>query len=409
MISSRNRMRDMLTASIVTLAVAGTLAQGGPPPPGSFQRVPPLPFPDAARELELSGTAYRVVPVVKGLVTPWGLTFLPGGEMLVTERPGRLRIVRNGTLDPQPIAGTPEVWATGQGGLLEVLPHPRFSENRWLYLTYSKACATGATTALMRGRFDGKALTETKDLFVADNCNTGNPHFGSKLAFGRDGSLFMTIGERGDRDRAQNTAIHGGKVLRLTEDGAPAPGNPFVGKEGYKPEIFTYGNRNAQGLAIHPDTGAAWANEHGPQGGDELNILQAGKNYGWPVASYGREYGPNGVLISQHPNREGVEEPVLTWLPSIGISGMIFYTGDKFPQWKGNIFVGGLVGMSLHRLAFNEKGGLLGREALLTEARQRIRDVRQGPDGNIYVVVDANPGGVLRIEPGNAGTATGSR
>jgi len=194
----------------------------------------------------------------------------------------------------------------------------------------------------------------------------------------------------------------------LTADGAAAPGNPFLGKEGYKPEIFTYGNRNAQGLAIHPETGAVWANEHGPQGGDELNLLQAGKNYGWPVASYGREYGPNGVPISQHPTKEGIEEPVLTWLPSIGISGMIFYTGDTFPHWKGNIFVGGLSGQSLHRLAFNEKGGLLGREALLTEVRQRIRDVRQGPDGNIYVAVDANPGGVLRIEPARVG-ATASR
>lgn len=409
MISLRDRMHCMLTTSIVTLASAVILAQGGPPPPGSFQRVPSLPFPDAARDLELSGTTYRVVPVVRGLVTPWALTFLPNGDMLVTERPGRLRIVRNGILDPQPIAGTPEVWATGQGGLLEVLPHPRFSENRWLYLTYSKACENGATTALMRGRFDGKALSDAKDLFVADNCNTGNPHFGSKLAFGRDGSLYMTIGERGDRNRAQDTAIHGGKVLRLTEDGAPAPGNPFLGKAGYKPEIFTYGNRNAQGLAIHPETGAVWANEHGPQGGDELNILQAGKNYGWPVASYGREYGPNGVLISQHPTKEGIEEPILTWLPSIGISGLIFYTGDKFPQWKGHLFVGGLSGLSLHRLAFNDKGGLLGREALLTELRQRIRDVRQGPDGNIYVVVDANPGGVLRIEPANPGATTGSR
>ena len=406
MLSLRTRIHRMLTASTVALAAVATFAQGGPPPPGSFQRVPSLPFPDAPRELELSGTRYRVVPVAGGLVTPWSLTFLPNGDMLVTERPGRLRIVRNGTLDPQPIAGTPDVWATGQGGLLEVLPHPQFSENRWLYLTYAKACAQGATTALMRGRFDGKALTEAKDLFVADNCNTGNPHFGSKLAFGPDGLLYMTIGERGDRDRAQNTAIHGGKVLRLTADGTAAPGNPFLGKQGYKPEVFTYGNRNAQGLAVHPETGAVWANEHGPQGGDELNILQAGKNYGWPVASYGREYGPNGVLISQPPTKEGVEEPILTWLPSIGISSMIFYTGDKFPQWKNNVFVGGLVGLSLHRLAFNDKGGLLGREALMSDMRQRIRDVRQGPDGYIYVVVDANPGGVLRIEPAKAPGAT---
>ena len=269
-----------------------------------------------------------------------------------------------------------------------------------MYLTYSKPCDQGgATTALLRGRFDGKALVDAKDLFVADNCNTGNPHFGSKLAFGRDGALYMTIGERGDRQRAQNLAIHGGKVLRLTADGAAHPDNPFVNKAGHKPEIFTYGNRNAQGLAIHPTTGAVWANEHGPQGGDELNIMVAGRNYGWPIASYGREYGPNGALISAHPTREGVEEPILTWLPSIGISGMLFYTGNAFPQWKGHIFVGGLSGLALHRLAFNEQGGLLGREALIAEMRQRIRDVRQGPDGHIYLAADSNPGGILRIEP----------
>lgn len=401
-----------IAAALATVATVGVGAQRGAPPPGSFQRVPTAPFPESAQQFELSGTAYRVVPVARGLANPWSIAFLPNGDMLVTERPGRLRIVRNGTLDPQPIAGTPQVWATGQGGLLEVLPHPRFSENRYLYLTYSKACATpanSATTALMRGKFDGKALSEAVDLFVADNCNTGNPHFGSKLAFDRDGLLYMTIGERGDRDRAQNTNIHGGKVLRLTDDGKPAPGNPFLGKEGYKPEIFTYGNRNPQGLAVHPTTGAVWANEHGPQGGDELNILVAGKNYGWPVASYGREYGPNGALISVHPTKEGVEEPILTWLPSIGISGMIFYTGDKFPQWKGHIFVGGLSGLSLHRVAFNENGGLLGREALLTETKQRIRDVRQGPDGNIYVAADSNPGGVLRIEPASIGAPSTGR
>jgi glucose/arabinose dehydrogenase len=401
--------RWIMTSAVVAVAAGGVHAQfGGPPTPGSFQRVPPLPFPDAAREFEQSLTAFRVVPVVRGLANPWSLAFLPNGDMLVTERPGQLRIVRNGTLDPQPIAGVPEVWATGQGGLLEVLPHPRFGQNRFLYLTYSKPCDKGATTALLRGRFDGKALSEAQDLFVADNCNTGNPHFGSKLAFGPDGSLYMTIGERGDRHRAQNTASHGGKILRLTEDGKPAPGNPFLGKEGYKPEIFTYGHRNPQGLAIHPETGAVWAHEHGPQGGDELNILVAARNYGWPVASYGREYAPNGALVSLHPTKEGVEEPMLTWLPSIGISGLIFYTGDRFPEWKGHIFVGGLSGLALHRLAFNDNGGLLGREALLTELRQRIRDVRQGPDGNIYLVVDASSGGVLRLEPAARAT-TGSR
>jgi glucose/arabinose dehydrogenase len=344
--------------------------------------------------------------VAKGLVNPWSLTFLPNGDMLVTEKPGRLRVVRNGDLETQPVSAVPEVWATGQGGLLEVLAHPRFSENQLLYLTYSKPCEKGATTALHRARFDGKALIDGRDIFVADNCNTGNPHFGSKLAFARDGLLYMTIGDRGDRNRAQNPASHGGKILRLKDDGTVPPDNPFVGKEGYKPEIFSYGHRNAQGLAFHPETGVLWSNEHGPQGGDELNIVQAGKNYGWPIAGYGREYGPDGAIVSAQPSKPGIEEPVLLWSPSIGISGLIIYSGDAFPHWKGHFFSGALSGMALHRVAFNEKGGLLGREALLTEVRQRVRDVRQGPDGNIYLAIDANPAGVLRMEavPGTAKT-----
>jgi glucose/arabinose dehydrogenase len=245
-----------------------------------------------------------------------------------------------------------------------------------------------------------------RDLFVADNCNTGNPHFGSKLAWGRDGMLYMTVGERGDRNRAQNTAIHGGKVLRLKDDGTVPPDNPFVGKEGYKPEIYTYGHRNPQGLAFHPDTGALWENEHGPQGGDELNVIERGKNYGWPVASYGREYAPDGSRVSAKPIAEGIEDPVLLWIPSIGISGLTFYTGDKFPEWKGNILVGGLSGLAVHRIGFNEKGGLMGRETMLEPLRLRIRDVRQGPDGLVYVAVDGPQAGILRIEPTGAQTSS---
>jgi len=416
------------TATAITLAVALSLqgpataqqpapatpaqppaGRGGPPgtsnAPGGFPRVPTLPFPDAPREVDTVGVKLRAVPVVKGLENPWSIAFLPNGDMLVTERPGRLRIVRKGTLDPALITGVPQVWATGQGGLLEVLPHPQYGKNNLLYLTYSKACEKGAaTTALMRARFDGKALTDAKDLFVADNCNAGNPHFGSKLAFGRDGLLYMTIGERGDRTRAQNTNIHGGKILRFKEDGTVPPDNPFVGKPGYKPEIYSYGHRNPQGLAFHPDTGVLWATEHGPQGGDELNNIQAGKNYGWPVASYGREYAPNGVVVSEHPWKEGIEEPTMLWIPSIGASGLMVYTGEQFPEWKGQLFAGGMSGLQLHRFAFNEKGGLLGREAMLEPLRQRIRDVRQGPDGYIYMAVDLNAGGVLRLEPVRTGT-----
>jgi aldose sugar dehydrogenase len=426
MSTSRDPRGWTVSIAAAALAAAGVTAQQQPPAgakpappvgmqqpgggrgpaPGSFARMPTLPFPESAQEQEMSGTKYRVVPAVKGLANPWSLTFLPNGDLLVTERPGRLRIVRKGTLDPQPISGTPQVWAVGQGGLLEVLPHPQFATNQLLYLTYSKPCEQGATTALMRGKFDGTALIEAKDLFVADNCNTGNPHFGSKLAFSRDGMLFMTIGERGDRNRAQNMNIHGGKILRLKEDGTVPADNPFVGKEGHKPEIYSYGHRNPQGLAFQPGTDVLWSNEHGPQGGDELNIVQAGKNYGWPIASYGREYAPDGALVSMHPWKEGIEDPQLVWVPSIGVSGLIFYTGDKFPQWKGNIFAGGLSGLALHRIGFNEKGGLMGREALLLPSQQRIRDVRQGPDGNIYVAVDASQGGILRIEPAQETTTS---
>ena len=401
-----------IVAITVAFAAATGVAQQTPPqggrqagPPAGRQggpgvpRVPSLPFPEAPQDLDTLGPKIRVVPMARGLLNPWSIAFLPNGDILVTEKPGRLRVIRKGTLDPQPITGVPAVWATGQGGLLEVLPHPRFTENQLIYLTYSKPGAErGATTALARGRFDGKALTDVRDLFVADNWNTGNPHFGSKLVFGRDGMLYMTIGERGDRTRAQKMEIHGGKILRLKEDGTAAPDNPFAGREGVKPEIYSYGHRNAQALAVHPDTGALWSTEHGPQGGDELNIIVAGKNYGWPISTLGRDY--NGDYIGP-AWKEGVEEPVIFWAPSIGLSGMAFYTGDRIPQWKGNLFLGALSGQQIQRIVFTEKGPI-GREALLGSLRLRIRDVRQGPDGFLYAAVDANPGGILRIEPAAA-------
>jgi glucose/arabinose dehydrogenase len=347
-----------------------------------------------------------VVPVVSGLALPWSLTFLPNGDMLVTEKVGRLRIVRNGKLDPQPIAGTPQVHAMGQGGLLEVALHPRFAENRMIYLTYSKPGERGNTTALMRARFDGTTLTDAKDIFVADAWATGNAHFGSKIAFGRDGMLYMTVGERNDRTRAQVPTHHAGKVLRLRDDGTVPPDNPFVGRDGFRPEIYSYGHRNLQGLTFHPETGALWETEHGPQGGDELNQILPGRNYGWPVVTFGREY--TGEVITNQPWREDMEQPVMVWVPSIALSGMVFYTGDKFPSWKGNLFVGGMAGLQLQRVVFTEKGPI-GRETLLAELRQRIRDVRQGPDGFLYLVTDANPGGILRIEPAGPATTISAR
>jgi glucose/arabinose dehydrogenase len=340
--------------------------------------------------------------MVRGLVNPWSIAFLPNGDMLVTEKPGRLRVVRNGKLDPQAISGTPQVWANGQGGLLEVALHPRFSENQLLYLTYSKPGDRGATTALARARFDGKTLSDMRDVFVADNWATGGAHFGSKIAFGRDGMLYMTVGERNERNRAQDTSIHGGKVLRLKDDGTVPPDNPFAGRSGFRPEIYSYGHRNLQGLAVHPDTGELWETEHGPQGGDELNLIQAGKNCGWPVVTLGREY--SGAIITNQPWREGMEQPVMFWAPSIGVSGLTIYNGDRFPEWKGNMFLGGLSGMYLQRVVFSPQGPY-GREPLLGTLRLRIRDVRQGPDGLLYLAIDDADGGILRIEPANATAA----
>jgi glucose/arabinose dehydrogenase len=399
--------------AVWSIAVAGTLlsvglgAQQAPAPQGPYPFVTPLPAPEAPRDFQTIAQSIRVVPIVRGLAAPWSIAFLPNGDMLVTEKVGRLRIVRNGVLDPQPIAGTPQVVSMQQGGLLEVAPHPRFAENRYVYLTYSKAGDLGNTTALARGRFDGKTLTEVKDIFIADAWSKGGLHFGGKLAFGPDGMLYMTVGERNDRTRAQDTSHHAGKILRLRDDGTVPPDNPFVGRAGFRPEIYSYGHRNLQGLTFHPTTGQLWETEHGPQGGDELNLVQPGKNYGWPVVTLGREY--SGDPITPVWYREGMEQPVTVWVPSIAVSGMVFYTGDRLPGWKNDLFVGGLSGLQLHRIVF-APGGPRGREMLLSELKQRVRDVRQGPDGYLYLATDANPNGaILRIEPAPRPTSSAQR
>lgn len=401
-------MRNLNALVVVMLAVAATAigrAQGpagarlGGPPPGrgaGFPRVPALDFPTAPQTFDTFHQRIRVVPYVSGLASPWSIAFLPNGDMLVTEKPGRLRVVRNGVLEPQPISGTPQVLAAGQGGLLEVLPHHRFAENRLLYLTYSKAGDRGNTTALFRGRLEGNALVDAEDIFVADAWSQVAAHFGSKLTWGGDGLLYMTVGERNDRNRAQTLTDHAGKVLRLTEDGAVAPGNPFAGRADAKPEIYSYGHRNLQGLAFHPESGALYETEHGPQGGDELNTILPGRNYGWPVITLGREYA--GEVIAAQPAREGMEQPVIFWAPSIGLSGMAFYTGDRLAGWKGNLFVGGLSGLYLQRVVLTSSGGIAGRESIIPSLRLRIRDVRQGPDGFLYLAIDAPQGGILRIE-----------
>lgn len=354
---------------------------------------------------------YRVVTLVDTLVQPWAIAFLPGGDILITERPGRLRIVRQGKLVAQPVDGIPKVFNSTQGGLLDVVPHPNFASNKLLYLSYSKPLdAEKSTTAVIRGRFENDRLTGVEQIF--QSISDGRGHYGSKLAFDKQGYLFITLGDRQvppegklEAHPAQDLSNHHGKIVRLHDDGKVPTDNPFVNRAGARPEIWSYGHRNVQGLAVHPETGEIWTDEHGPQGGDELNRPQAGKNYGWPVIGYGVNY-TTGLAIHSGTHREGMEQPVHIWVPSIGISGAMFYTGDRFPQWRGNLFVGGMVGQQLVRLTL--QGQRVASQEMLAQQIGRIRDVRQSPDGYIYLVTDdrdGKPTPVYRLEPVERTTA----
>jgi glucose/arabinose dehydrogenase len=332
------------------------------------------------------------------------MAFLPGGDMLVTEQPGRLRLVHDGVLVEQPITGVPEVQNRNHGGLLHVALHPDFEANRWVYLTYSKVGDQGATTAVLRARLEGMALVDAADVFVADAWHGSGLNLGSRVAFDGAGMMYVSVGDRGPETEplAQDLATHNGTIVRLHDDGRVPGDNPLVGQAGARPEIYSYGHRNPQGMAVHPETGEVWTSEHGPMGGDEVNIIRAGANYGWPVVSYGRTYA--GEVISEQPWREGMEPPRFFWVPSIGISGMLFYTGDRFPAWNGQLFVTGMSGMQIQRVRFEGRGPNE-REPMLTQLRQEVRDIQQGPDGLIYLVTreDAagtpNSGMILRIEP----------
>lgn len=354
----------------------------------------------------------RVVPIATGLVHPYSIAFLPDGKtMLVAEQPGRMRIIRDGVLDPKP------VWTTSDSGadnLHFVAVHPKFIENHFVYFSYPKKGERGITLGVARGRLDGGTLTEIKDVFVADAWETGG-NLAGRIMFGPDGSLYVTVGDRdriccnGTDDnslrlKAQDLKNDAGKVLRIFDDGSIPTDNPFVGRTDAKPEIFTYGHRNTYGLAFNPETGALWQSEIGPMGGDEVNILVAGHNYGWPLVSMGRNY--TGSLVSDQPwFRPGMDNPRIFWVPSISPSSIMFYTGDKFPAWKNNLFVGALNGKQLQRIAFNQPSQAERREPLLTQLDIRVRDVQQGPDGDIYVATEKRSGGtdadgtVLRIEP----------
>jgi glucose/arabinose dehydrogenase len=394
-----------VACACIALPLAGTAQQtvpfenGSPIAPAGFE---PQPIPAEPIEYDTAEVMrIRVVPVAGGLVNPWSLAFLPDGTMLVTEKEGRLRIIRHDVLDPKPVPGVPAVRVQGRSGLMDVLLHPQFAANHFIYFSYLKPVGAERQAALTvaRGRFEGAAITDLTDIF---SCGAGvsGP---SRLAWGRDGKLYVTTPSGGSGSGSQDPNSYSGKVLRVNDDGTVPQDNPFVGRAGYKPEIYTLGHRNSLGLAAHPVTGAMWQSEMGPNGGDEINILKPGANYGWPIVSLGRSY--PGPWQSEVFSKPGIESPVVYWMPAISLSGMAFYTGDKLPKWKGDIFVGGqrtgeIPGTGhLERVLVNEKLEELRREALLVPLRMRIRDVRHGPDELLYVLVDHENGGVLRIEP----------
>jgi glucose/arabinose dehydrogenase len=339
--------------------------------------------------------------VARGLANPWSIAFLPDGRMLVTERPGRLRIVGADGKLSKPLGGLPDnIAARGQGGLLDVALSPDFAQSRRVYLSFAEDRGGGrAGTSVMRGRLNeaGTALEGVEVIFRQEPAHTGGNHFGSRLVFDRDGNLFVTLGERFDlRDQAQNPANLLGKVVHLTPDGRPAPNNPFLNREGTRPEIWSIGHRNVQGAALNPTTGELWTAEHGARGGDEINIPRKGRNYGWPVITYGVDY--SGAKIGEGTAKAGMEQPIHYWDPSIAPSGMLFYTGDKFPAWRGSILVGALAGKLVARLEI-DGDKVVREERMLQELGERIRDVRQGPDGFVYLATDEAPGRIIRLRP----------
>ena len=338
---------------------------------------------------------FEVVDVVTGLEHPWSVAFLPGGDVLVTERPGRIRLVRDGELRDEPVAGAPEVRAQGQGGMLDIVLHPGFDGNQYVYISYSKPVQGGSTTAVARARWTGEALEGIEDVFVAEAVGNGR-HYGSRIAFDPDGYMYITVGDRGEPQRAQNLGDHAGTTIRLHDDGSVPADNPFLDRDDALDEIYTFGNRNAQGMAVHPETGEVWQNEHGPRGGDEVNVMRAGANYGWPEYRYADHY--DGRPIPDYPDDADVDAPLVDWTPAIAPSGMAFYTGDRFPNWRGSTFHGGLAGRQLRRVVFDGTEAVH-QETLLEELGERIRDVREGPDGYLYLLTDAGNARMIRLEP----------
>ncbi len=339
----------------------------------------------------------KTVTLASGLEHPWSMAFLPDGSLLITERSGTLRRFAGGRLQDEPITGLPPIAVKGQGGLMDVAIHPDFSDNRWVYLSYAAPGKGGIGTDVGRGRLQGNRLIDWQTLFRLEPKTSARQHFGSRLVFDRHGYLFITLGDRGDRHRAQDLNDHAGSIIRLHDDGRIPQDNPFVGKPGARPEIYSYGHRNLQGAALHPKTGQLWTHEHGPQGGDEINAIVAGANHGWPIITYGKEYG-TGFSIGEGTHKAGMLQPLHYWVPSIAPSGMAFYTAEQFHNWQGNLLVGSLKSELLVRLEL-DGNKIINEHRILQNRLGRIRDVRQGPDGFIYLLTDENNGELIRLEP----------
>jgi glucose/arabinose dehydrogenase len=329
-------------------------------------------------------------------VQPWSIAFLPDGRILITERPGRLRVFANERLDSRPMSGVPPVHVAGQAGLLDVCLHPDFARNHVLYLSYVASGEGGVATCVARAELADGGLRSVSRIFEALPRRPGSLNLGSRIVFDRAGLMYVSCGDRFQMQQAQDLSDLAGKIVRLKDDGSVPPGNPFVGRPGVRPEIFTWGNRNPQGLALHPETGRIWEVEHGPKGGDELNILKAGANYGWPVVTYGTNY--DGSIITSLRHRDDMEDALRTWVPSISPCGLCFYTADKFPGWKGSLFTGALSSQALYRIEVDGEK-YRGEEKLLEDRLPYIRDVRQGPDGLLYLVTQSEDGGLYRLEP----------
>ncbi len=336
----------------------------------------------------------RIDTLATGLENPWSMAFLPDGRILIAERPGRLRIFADGELKDTPVQGLPEIWANRQGGLLDVVLHPDYDENGWIYIAYAAPFDDGGNTAVSRGRLTGNSFTDMELIFQAEPATGSGQHFGTRIVFDEDNYLFTTVGDRGVMDNAQKLENHNGKVIRILDDGRVPPDNPFVNVEGAMPEIWSYGHRNIQGMSIHPETGVLWTHEHGPKGGDEINIIRKGLNYGWPEVTHGVNY--NGSIITPDTTKAGMEDPLYHWTPSIAPCGMTFVFSDKYPEWHGDILVGALAGRHIHRVILD--GEKVTDTEYMLQDFARFRDLRTGPDGYIYVLTES-PGLFFRIVP----------